>query len=123
MQKFSSNVVEKCLKLADSSLEEHRNVVVREIMTSPLLDRLLEALDVDSDTADSGESEESPEEAAATRTTRQANAAEVLVGIARGAPSALATKLSGKDALSNPRLLYTSPSPRDRTTSRMPSSA
>ena len=41
MQKFSSNVVEKCLKLADSSLEEHRNVVVREIMTSPLLDRLL----------------------------------------------------------------------------------
>uniref|UniRef100_A0A7S0XE80 PUM-HD domain-containing protein n=1 Tax=Mantoniella antarctica TaxID=81844 RepID=A0A7S0XE80_9CHLO len=41
MQKFSSNVVEKCLKLADSALEEHRNVVVREIMTSPLLDRLL----------------------------------------------------------------------------------
>ena len=41
MQKFSSNVVEKCLKLADASLEEHRNVVVREIMTSPLLDRLL----------------------------------------------------------------------------------
>ena len=37
MQKFSSNVVEKCLKLADASLEEHRNVVVREIMTSPLL--------------------------------------------------------------------------------------
>lgn len=67
---------------------------------TPLLDRLLEALDVDSDTADSGESEESPEEAAATRTTRQANAAEVLVGIARGAPSALATKLSGKDAMS-----------------------
>ena len=41
MQKFSSNVVEKCLKLADAALEEHRNVVVREIMTSPLLDRLL----------------------------------------------------------------------------------
>ena len=41
MQKFSSNVVEKCLKLADASLEEHRNVVVREIMTSPLLARLL----------------------------------------------------------------------------------
>ena len=28
MQKFSSNVVEKCLKLADQQLEEHRNVVV-----------------------------------------------------------------------------------------------
>lgn len=41
MQKFSSNVVEKCLKLADHQLEEHRNVVVREIMSSPLLDRLL----------------------------------------------------------------------------------
>ena len=41
MQKFSSNVVEKCLKLADQQLEEHRNVVVREIMSSPLLDRLL----------------------------------------------------------------------------------
>ena len=40
MQKFSSNVVEKCLKLADQQLEEHRNVVVREIMSSPLLDRL-----------------------------------------------------------------------------------
>jgi pumilio RNA-binding family len=41
MQKFSSNVVEKCLKLADSSLEKNRNTVVREIMQSPLLDRLL----------------------------------------------------------------------------------
>jgi len=41
MQKFSSNVVEKCLKLAGQELEEHRNVVVREIMSSPLLDRLL----------------------------------------------------------------------------------
>ena len=41
MQKFSSNVVEKCLKLADASLEKNRNTVVREIMQSPLLDRLL----------------------------------------------------------------------------------
>ena len=41
MQKFSSNVVEKCLKLADASLEKNRNIVVREIMQSPLLDRLL----------------------------------------------------------------------------------
>ena len=40
-QKFSSNVVEKCLKLADQSLEERRDAVVREIMNSPLLDRLL----------------------------------------------------------------------------------
>jgi hypothetical protein len=41
MQKFSSNVVEKCLKLPDASLEKNRNIVVREIMQSPLLDRLL----------------------------------------------------------------------------------
>ena len=42
-QKFSSNVVEKCLKRsADcAELEQNRDAVVREIMNSPLLDRLL----------------------------------------------------------------------------------
>ena len=71
---------------------------------TPLLDRLLDALDAESlshaasDLSDAREG--SPEDAAATRSTRQANAAEVLVGIARGAPSALAAKLSGKEAMS-----------------------
>ncbi len=65
---------------------------------TPLLDRLLDALDAESFMSDAREG--SPEDAAATRTTRQANAAEVLVGIARGAPSALAAKLSGKEAMS-----------------------
>ena len=73
---------------------------------TPLLDRLLDALDAESSSfaapsADGSPSEgQNPEDAAATRTTRQANAAEVLVGIARGAPSALAAKLSGKEAMS-----------------------
>jgi len=42
-QKFSSNVVEKCLKRSADrhELETHRDAVVREIMDSPLLDRLL----------------------------------------------------------------------------------
>ena len=70
------------------------------LVDTPLLDRLLDALDAESSSfaapsADGSPSEgQNPEDAAATRTTRQANAAEVLVGIARGAPSALAAKLS-----------------------------
>ena len=75
------------------------------LVDTPLLDRLLDALDAESSSFAVGASDvqsegSSPEDAAATRTTRQANAAEVLVGIARGAPSALAAKLSGKEAMS-----------------------
>ncbi|KIY91994.1 hypothetical protein MNEG_15969 [Monoraphidium neglectum] len=40
MQKFSSNVVEKCLKLG--GLVELRQDVIREVMVSPLLPRLLQ---------------------------------------------------------------------------------
>ena len=42
VQKFSSNVVEKCLKLGGRSLTETRELVVREIMQSPQLPRLLQ---------------------------------------------------------------------------------
>ena len=41
-QKFSSNVVEKCLKLGGPGLAECRERVVRELMVSPLLPRLLQ---------------------------------------------------------------------------------
>lgn len=40
IQKFSSNVVEKCLKLG--GLTEERHGVVRELVASPLLPRLLQ---------------------------------------------------------------------------------
>ena len=57
------------------------------LVDTPLLDRLLDALDAESSShaaSDSSDAREgSPEDAAATRSTRQANAAEVLVGIAR----------------------------------------
>ena len=42
-QKFSSNVVEKCLKLGGPGLAECRERVIRELMVSPLLPRLLQA--------------------------------------------------------------------------------
>jgi len=42
VQKFSSNVVEKCLKLGGRSLNDTRDMLVREIMTSPQLPRLLQ---------------------------------------------------------------------------------
>jgi len=42
LQKFSSNVVEKCLKLSDGPLEECRAAIVRELTLSPLLERLLQ---------------------------------------------------------------------------------
>ncbi|KAK3233493.1 hypothetical protein CYMTET_56216 [Cymbomonas tetramitiformis] len=42
LQKFSSNVVEKCLKLGGPELEEDRKIIVREIMVSPHLGRLLQ---------------------------------------------------------------------------------
>lgn len=38
----SSNVVEKCLKLGGAGLDEQRNGVVRELMDSPNLGRLLQ---------------------------------------------------------------------------------
>ena len=41
-QKFSSNVVEKCLKLSASELQELQEHIVRELITSPLLPRLLQ---------------------------------------------------------------------------------
>lgn len=41
-QKFSSNVVEKCLKLGGPGLAECRERVIRELMVSPLLPRLLQ---------------------------------------------------------------------------------
>jgi len=40
MQKFSSNVVEKCLKLG--GLEPLRHALIRELMVSPLLPRILQ---------------------------------------------------------------------------------
>ena len=42
-QKFSSNVVEKCLKLGGPSLADMRERVIRELIASPLLPRLLQA--------------------------------------------------------------------------------
>ena len=44
-QKFSSNVVEKCLKLGGPGLAECRERVIRELMVSPLLPRLLQVKD------------------------------------------------------------------------------
>lgn len=41
-QKFSSNVVEKCLKLGGPSLADMRERVIRELVASPLLPRLLQ---------------------------------------------------------------------------------
>ena len=41
-QKFSSNVVEKCLKLTGTELVELRERIVREIIQSPMLPRLLQ---------------------------------------------------------------------------------
>jgi len=41
-QKFSSNVVEKCLKMTSSQLGEMRERIVREIVETPLLPRLLQ---------------------------------------------------------------------------------
>lgn len=40
MQKFSSNVVEKCLKLG--GLDAEREVIIMELVSSPLLPRLLQ---------------------------------------------------------------------------------
>lgn len=41
-QKFSSNVVEKCLKLGGQGLAEMRERVIRELLNSPLMPRLLQ---------------------------------------------------------------------------------
>jgi len=41
-QKFSSNVVEKCLELGHGPLEECRTAIVRELTLSPLLEKLLQ---------------------------------------------------------------------------------
>lgn len=41
-QKFSSNVVEKCLKLRATELQEVQDRIVRELIISPLLPRLLQ---------------------------------------------------------------------------------
>lgn len=41
-QKFSSNVVEKCLKLTGAELGDRREQIVREIIETPLLPRLLQ---------------------------------------------------------------------------------
>lgn len=41
-QKFSSNVVEKCLKLGEGPLEEARTDLVKELIASPALERLLQ---------------------------------------------------------------------------------
>ena len=43
-QKFSSNVVEKCLKLGSPSLAEPREAVVRELIASPQLSRMLQVM-------------------------------------------------------------------------------
>ena len=43
-QKFSSNVVEKCLKLTGAELGDRREQIVREIIDTPLLPRLLQVL-------------------------------------------------------------------------------
>lgn len=42
-QKFSSNVVEKCLKLGGPSLADARERVIRELIGSPVMARLLQA--------------------------------------------------------------------------------
>lgn len=42
MQKFSSNVVEKCIKLGGRDLDELRDGVIREIILSPKLPQLLQ---------------------------------------------------------------------------------
>lgn len=43
-QKFSSNVVEKCLKLTNPSLQASRDGIIRELMEAPQLSRLLQVL-------------------------------------------------------------------------------
>jgi serine/threonine-protein phosphatase 6 regulatory subunit 3 len=62
-----------------------------------LLDRLLDALGDDDETE--GAVEGAVDGADGDAMTRHANAAEVLVGIARGAPSALATKLASEASM------------------------
>eukprot|EP00959_Pyramimonas_sp_CCMP1952_P411312 8618881-Pyramimonas_sp.AAC.2 len=42
LQKFSSNVIEKCLKLGGAELEKERELLVRQVMVSPLLPRMLQ---------------------------------------------------------------------------------
>ena len=42
-QKFSSNVVEKCLKLGGPALADMRERVINELIDSPLIPRLLQA--------------------------------------------------------------------------------
>lgn len=44
LQKFSSNVIEKCLTLGGPQLDGEREMIVREVMESPLLGRLLQVL-------------------------------------------------------------------------------
>ena len=41
-QKFSSNVVEKCLKLGGPALADMRERVINELIDSPLIPRLLQ---------------------------------------------------------------------------------
>ena len=41
-QKFSSNVVEKCLKLTNPSLQDSRDSIIRELVNAPTLSRLLQ---------------------------------------------------------------------------------
>ena len=43
-QKFSSNVVEKCLKLSGPNLADARERVIREILSSNMLPRLLQVI-------------------------------------------------------------------------------
>ena len=43
-QKFSSNVVEKCLKLGGPQLADLRERIIRELLNSPALPRLLQVL-------------------------------------------------------------------------------
>jgi hypothetical protein len=42
LQKFSSNVIEKCLKLGGPALDEEKRNIVLEVTASPLLARLLQ---------------------------------------------------------------------------------
>ena len=42
-QKFSSNVVEKCLKVKDAQRQDMQETIVKEIVASSLLPRLLQA--------------------------------------------------------------------------------
>lgn len=40
-QKFSSNVVEKCLKMSKPELEPWKDIIISEIISSPFLARIL----------------------------------------------------------------------------------